>query len=163
MAASSGKEINGATNEQGEQSSNEATEKEVKLIRTMLGVKDGSGSKDVLLQTITGTSLVSLRNGGSRLTARESLFLILNEPGSGPIAYLVGKVLQICLVLSALCTTYETVSFINEGTGPEPWMLAKILFNIIFSIAMFASHFHFWLLIKSIICKLKSVTIRKNY
>ena len=49
MAASSGKEINGATNEQGEQSSNEATEKEVKLIRTMLGVKDGSGSKDVLL------------------------------------------------------------------------------------------------------------------
>jgi hypothetical protein len=134
MAASSGKEINGATNEQGEQSSNEATEKEVKLIRTMLGVKDGSGSKDVLLQTITGTSLVSLRNGGSRLTARESLFLILNEPGSGPIAYLVGKVLQICLVLSALCTTYETVSFINEGTGPEPWMLAKILFNIIFSI-----------------------------
>lgn len=106
-------------------------EKEVGLLQSLF---QATNSKDVLLQTNTGIALVALRESGEILSWRETFFLILNEPGSGFAAFILGRFLQICLVTSALCTTYETVSFINESTGSEPWMMAKVVLNIVFTV-----------------------------
>ena len=91
-------------------------------------------SSGMLLNTTTGQALVAIRQRGESLTAREKLFLLVNEPVSSAAAYWFGRVLQLCLVLSALATTYETVGFVNEATGPGVWILVKIAFNVIFSI-----------------------------
>ena len=74
-------------------------------------------SSGMLLQTVTGSALVALRERGEPLTCRESLYLLLNEPASGSKAYWLGRILQLCLTVSALSTTYETVGFYVVGTG----------------------------------------------
>ena len=109
-----------------------ATDKEVGLVAAMFGAKNFR--EQMLLQTDMGTALVASRERGEALTLRESLFLLLNEPGSGRTALWTGRLIQVCLVLSALSTAYETVAFVNVATGPAIWKLLKLLFNIFFTI-----------------------------
>lgn len=91
-------------------------------------------SSGMLLQSTTGSALVAIRQRGEPLTCREALFLVLNEPASGQKAFWWGRVMQIFLICSALATTYETVGFINEATGPDIWRMIKMGFNFFFTI-----------------------------
>lgn len=111
-----------------------ANQKEVGVVSAMFNTNKKNAQGEMLLTTAMGTALVALRERGESLTGREMLFLIMNEPGSGPKAYLFGRLLQLCLVLSALSTTYESVSWVNEVTGAEIWLMLKVVFNIIFTV-----------------------------
>lgn len=88
----------------------------------------------ILLQTITGSELYAKRERGDGLTLRERLFLVLNEPASGRGAYWFSRLTQFLLVTSSLTVTYETVSFVNQATGPEIWKWSKLIFNAIFTV-----------------------------
>lgn len=86
---------------------NEAVANAVHRLEQLASAPNSSGSSSsMLLQTSMGMSLVAARERGEQLTCRESLYLILNEPGSSRCAFWVGRVMQLLLTLSALTTTY---------------------------------------------------------
>ena len=97
-------------------------------------VKIHAPTSGMVLQTDAGVMMVARRERGDHLSVREMVFLFINEPASGRIAYLFGRLMQILLIASALTTTYETVTWVNEVTGPAVWLYTKICFNIIFSV-----------------------------
>ena len=100
-------------------------------------------SSGMLLQTQAGSSLVALRERGEVLTWRESLYLVLNEPASGAAAFWFGRLMQVFLVGSALSSTYETVTSVNQATGPGLWIQIKIGFNLLFTAEMLVRIFTF--------------------
>ena len=133
--------------------SSDANEKDITLLQAMFGKSSNQDKKnDMLLVTSVGTALVAIREGGEALSCRESMYLLMNEPASSSAAYWLGYLLQLCLIVSALCTTAETHHLVNEATGPEIWIMAKILFNIIFSVETFFR----------IMCHIPFKTVHKN-
>ena len=36
------------------------------------------------------------------------------------------RLMQVMLIISSLSTTYETVTWVNQATGPAMWMLIKL-------------------------------------
>ena len=42
--------------------------------------------------------------------------------------------MQVLLIGSALTTTYETVTWVNQATGPTIWLYTKLGFNAIFTV-----------------------------
>ena len=64
-----------------------------------------------------------------RLSPREHLFLLLADPSSSRSARTFGILMWVIVLLSSFCFVYETMDWITDLTGPEPWLYAKMGFR----------------------------------
>ena len=73
-----------------------------------------------------------------RLSFRESLFLLLYEPGSSSAAAVFAFLTWILLIIGTVTMNMETVYLITDLTGDEPWLVARCLVNGFFTIECIA-------------------------
>lgn len=93
----------------------------------------GSGARP---RSTAGATLIAQRIRGHPLTLRQRLFLIFEEPSSGWSAYLFSLFVRLTTFGAALAATFQTVEWLQEDTGPEPWVLAYYAFNSLFCVEL---------------------------
>ena len=74
-------------------------------------------------------SLIGRRVQGERLTWRQHAFLILEEPASGPAAYVLSLVLRATIALNVVASTLESLSRVTEVTGVLVWSYIAMACN----------------------------------
>jgi hypothetical protein len=75
-----------------------------------------------------------VRDGDSSLSQRERVFLFLEEPNAGDASWLVGVLLWASLFGWMGCCTMETVEAVQSEESAKIFIVAKYVFNVIFSI-----------------------------
>ena len=83
-------------------------------------------------RSTAGASLIASRIQGKRLTLREQLFLIFEEPSSSRTAYAFSLFVRLVTLCAVGAATFQTVEWLQEETGPEPWLIAHYAFNSLF-------------------------------
>jgi hypothetical protein len=74
--------------------------------------------------------LLVRRLHGERLTVREQGFLILEEPSSSGMAYVVSVTVRILTVLSTTAAAAKSIDWFTEHTGMLPWQIASFVFDV---------------------------------
>ncbi len=84
--------------------------------------------------------LLARRVQGSKLTRRERCFLFLEEPGASRSAFCFGAAMWTLLLLSAAFAALESLTRWREENGVSnyPFLVAKIFFNVCFTLEALA-------------------------
>ena len=94
----------------------------------------GDNSEDAFARSETIGILLSKQEAGKRLSLRERLFLILADPSTSRAAAIFGVVQWTIILLSSLAYVYETMAWVTDISGPAPWLLCKVVFQIFYSV-----------------------------
>ena len=82
---------------------------------------------------VVGALLAKRDHLGKRLTTREKLFLLLADPTSGRWAKVFGVFMWAVVLLSSFSYVYETMRSVTDRSGPYPWLVAKMAFQIFYT------------------------------
>ena len=86
----------------------------------------------------TAAELIAAQARGTRLTRRQRVYLLLNEPVSSKQAMWLGRGMWLMLFLYAASTTCQTIVTVTEATTASPFIVLRYFFNVIFSLEAFA-------------------------
>lgn len=89
-------------------------------------------------RSATGAALIARRIQGYKLSPRERLFLILEEPASGSMAKIFSLVLRFVTLLAISCDIVQSIPKVVEQTGRDMWTIADCTFFAIFTVEAFA-------------------------
>ena len=95
-------------------------------------------SRQVVVRSGAASTLLANRARGFRLTTRQHIFLIMNEPASSKAALMLGRLMWVVLMGYASFETMESVQWATSYTGPLMWCVLRYLFNILFTIEALA-------------------------
>lgn len=87
-----------------------------------------------LPRSATAASLIARRIRGDKLTMRETLFLVLEEPASGSAATIVSYIVRLATLLATASSVLESIPSLIDSTGNEPWLLANAVFFSLFTL-----------------------------
>ena len=85
--------------------------------------------------------LLASRVRGTRLTARQTIFLILDEPSSGRFAAYWSVFMSALVLFSAAASTLETLPYLHDWFGTSTFLGLKFFFNICFTLE---AGLHLW-------------------
>ena len=91
----------------------------------------GAGSTST---STAAASLIGLQLRGETLSLRQHVFLMLEEPFSGPGAYFLSLLIRANLVLAAVGTTMESMEGVTDASGPVPWLAITWVTNALFTL-----------------------------
>ena len=78
--------------------------------------------------------LLASRVRGTRLTIRQTIFLILDEPSSGRFAAYWSVIMSALVLFSAAASTLETLQYLHDWFGTMTFLVLKFFFNIWFTL-----------------------------
>jgi hypothetical protein len=78
--------------------------------------------------------LLTKRTKGEELLFRERIYLTVNEPSSGLIAYAFANTVKYHVILCCFAFMVESVEYVTTRTGAAMWMVLRIYFNVFFTV-----------------------------
>ena len=91
-------------------------------------------SSHIVVQSTYSAELVAKEARGERLSARQRLFLLLNEPGSSAGALRLSRLMWLLMIAYAACIITQSIVWVTERSGGMPWLCCNIIFNVLYTV-----------------------------